>query len=300
MGQLLRLLHAAARRGNKDQLSDWFNARQAIELPRVTSTRYVKVSDFQPTLAAFNELHHWQQPHLHPCFPQFLALSQHINALAHKRSPFPLMGLVQIRNQIECSGPLQNNDMTIHCRFSAIERHTQGVTVDVKIEVHQLGKICLTACSTYLYRMSSDEVPLTASSTPSSAESPAMTPLPNDGELRFEENAGRQYARISGDYNPIHYYNWSARLFGFKTTIAHGMHVLALALSKLEKNYAMMDAPVIVTNQFKHPAALPCTTKMTSSLPSSAPDRQLNFKLYDPNAARRKQVVLTGNIARLR
>lgn len=42
------------------------------------------------------------------------------------------------------------------------------------------------------------------------------------------------WAALSKDYNPIHFSSTLARLFGFKSMIAHGNHVLAKGLAKLK------------------------------------------------------------------
>ena len=44
---------------------------------------------------------------------------------------------------------------------------------------------------------------------------------------------GRRYAGVSGDPNPIHMYAVTARLFGFKSAIAHGMWSYARVLAAL-------------------------------------------------------------------
>ncbi len=45
---------------------------------------------------------------------------------------------------------------------------------------------------------------------------------------------GRRYARVSGDYSPIHLSGATARLFGFRSVIAHGMWTMARALAELQ------------------------------------------------------------------
>jgi len=55
------------------------------------------------------------------------------------------------------------------------------------------------------------------------------------GEWSLAENAGRQYASVSGDWNPIHLWPWSARLLGMKAPIIHGMHTVAKAAALLEQ-----------------------------------------------------------------
>jgi len=61
---------------------------------------------------------------------------------------------------------------------------------------------------------------------------PAAQPA---GEWSLAANAGRQYASLSGDWNPIHLWPWSARLLGLKAPIIHGMHTVAKACAMLEQ-----------------------------------------------------------------
>lgn len=42
-----------------------------------------------------------------------------------------------------------------------------------------------------------------------------------------------QYAAVTSDYNPIHLWPWVARVFGFPTTVAHGMSVVEKAVPTL-------------------------------------------------------------------
>jgi acyl dehydratase len=52
-------------------------------------------------------------------------------------------------------------------------------------------------------------------------------------KLRLPAGLSRQYARVSGDYNPIHLSSLSAKVFGFRSVVAHGMSVLGVALPTL-------------------------------------------------------------------
>lgn len=44
------------------------------------------------------------------------------------------------------------------------------------------------------------------------------------------KDTGLRFAAVVSDYNPIHLYPASAKLFGFKRPIAHGMYIAAKAL----------------------------------------------------------------------
>ena len=74
-------------------------------------------------------------------------------------------------------------------------------------------------------------------------------------EWALESDVGRQYAKISGDYNPIHLSPWSAKLLGFKKPIAHGMLLVAKAQAELEQ--AMGTAVTQISANFLKPAMVP-------------------------------------------
>jgi len=78
--------------------------------------------------------------------------------------------------------------------------------------------------------------------------------LPVVGNWRLAAGSGRAYARLSGDWNPIHLWRWSAQLMGMKRPIIHGMHTLARACAELER---AGGRPVVALDaRFKAPAAL--------------------------------------------
>jgi acyl dehydratase len=70
-----------------------------------------------------------------------------------------------------------------------------------------------------------------ASRTPAPAD-PAMAPVAG---WQLAPSSGRDYAALSGDWNPIHLWPWSARLMGLRAPIIHGMHTLGRACAELER-----------------------------------------------------------------
>jgi acyl dehydratase len=66
---------------------------------------------------------------------------------------------------------------------------------------------------------------------------------------------GRRYARVSGDFNPIHLADMTAKLFGFKHAIAHGMWSKARCLAALEQQ--LPEAGYSVAVNFNRPLFLP-------------------------------------------
>ena len=53
-------------------------------------------------------------------------------------------------------------------------------------------------------------------------------------QVRVPGDIGRRYGAVSGDRNPIHLHSLTARAFGFKSAIAHGMWLKARTLATLE------------------------------------------------------------------
>jgi acyl dehydratase len=80
------------------------------------------------------------------------------------------------------------------------------------------------------------------------------TPLAPLAGWHLARGSGRTYAAISGDWNPIHLWTWSARLMGMKRPIIHGMHTLARACAELEE--ACGRPLVALEARFKAPAPL--------------------------------------------
>jgi acyl dehydratase len=76
-----------------------------------------------------------------------------------------------------------------------------------------------------------------SSSSSSSARTPASAePMPAPlASWLLAPSSGRAYAALSGDWNPIHLWPWSARLMGMQAPIIHGMHTLARACAELER-----------------------------------------------------------------
>jgi acyl dehydratase len=56
--------------------------------------------------------------------------------------------------------------------------------------------------------------------------------LVREKTFKTKSDTGRKFAGVVQDYNPIHLFSATAKLFGFKRAICHGMYVGALALEE--------------------------------------------------------------------
>ena len=73
--------------------------------------------------------------------------------------------------------------------------------------------------------------------------------------VKVPENQGRKYAKVSNDYNPIHLYAQTAKMFGFKQAIVHGMWTAAKTLSIVEAGLGARASKFDLS--FKQPVFLP-------------------------------------------
>ena len=73
---------------------------------------------------------------------------------------------------------------------------------------------------------------------------------------RILADAGRRYAKVSGDVNPIHLSALTAKAFGFKHAIAHGMWVKARTFAALA---GRLPESLTVDVAFDKPLYLPST-----------------------------------------
>ena len=195
---------------------------------------------------------------LPPTFPHVLAFPLQVALMSDRSFPLALAGLVHVRNRIDVLRPIGTGealDLEVWAeRFAA---HRAGATVDLCASVSADGAEVWRGRSTYLARGA--QAP--GGAEPSDVEVPVAA-LP-DGAIRWPVPAdtGRRYAKVSGDVNPIHLSGLTAKAFGFKRAIAHGMWVKARALAALE---GRLPEAFGVDVGFRKPLFLPSTVTLAT------------------------------------
>ena len=79
------------------------------------------------------------------------------------------------------------------------------------------------------------------------------------GFARIPENAGLDFAKLTGDFNPIHWLAPYARASGFRTVILHGFSTFARAIEALNRSRFAGD-PMrlkVIDARFSRPLVLP-------------------------------------------
>ncbi|PIE26361.1 MAG: hypothetical protein CSA58_09870, partial [Micrococcales bacterium] len=135
--------------------------------------------------------------------------------------------------------------------------HRAGTVVDLHVQLTASGdpdaEPVWSGVSTYLARSNR------SAATDHAAERVEPVPGPPVAVWRLGADTGRRYAGVSGDINPIHLSGVSARLFGFRHGIAHGMQVHARAVAWLTPR---LPRRPLLQASFHRPVPLPSTVAL--------------------------------------
>lgn len=198
----------------------------------------------------------WQKATvMHPFYWQVRSISLQLKLLAHPKSPFKLLGLVHLQNRVD---EYVDSRVDIPCelvaRFGLVYQHRKGLAVDVTVTGTQRGRRVYSATGTYLMQTAQKPGPL--SPYKNSIIEPGETAQPLCSFV-YSAAMVRRYAWLSGDSNPIHLSTLTAKLFGFKRAIVHGMYSGAKVISALHEQASVTDNAVHIA--FKRPIFVPAT-----------------------------------------
>lgn len=160
-----------------------------------------------------------------------LAQRAQLATMLDRAMPFRIVGLIHV-----------SNDLVMHCEvrtdaplvlvttLSMPEPGANGAVECVLETVASAdGKTVFTCASRYLIKRGQR-----AKHAPAS---PSVAPVGDVvGEWVVTADAGRRYAALSGDWNPIHLWPWSARLMGMHAPIIHGMETMARVCAAFEQS----------------------------------------------------------------
>ena len=172
-------------------------------------------------------------------YPHVLAFPLHLRLMTERSFPFGVLGMVHIANRIEALAPIHlGSRLDLRARAEGLRAHRRGRQFDLLCDAELDGRPVWRERSTYLHREEGHEERSSSGSSPDSerrdqlgGEEGAGAPV---AEWRVPGDIGRRYAAVSGDRNPIHLHELSARAFGFPGAIAHGMWTAARCLAAFE------------------------------------------------------------------
>lgn len=247
-------------------------------------------------LHKYHRLVNWANTdRVNPLYWQMCSMPMQLKLLTRDDTPFPAMGLVHLQNT---NTLLRDVRADIPCemsvRFGELTRHPKGWTFAVITHVYQRGLPCYKATSVYFHRCK-----ISANTQDTLAflhiEQPKENRLEQQEIIEVPANIGRAYASVSSDYNLIHLSNITAKIFGFKQAIAHGMWTLARACSGLDSaNPELLTPGSHLVCEFKRPIFLPNTVCLNTNIHSQSENSNCDFEIA--NAQNSDQVHLYGSI----
>jgi acyl dehydratase len=165
---------------------------------------------------------------------------------------------VHVRNRIEVLRPVGAGEtLDLEVGAERFASHRSGATVDLVATVRVGTEQVWRGRSTYLARGAS--APDGAPAGDVDVQVGAVEGVA--AQWRVPDDAGRRYAKVSGDVNPIHLSGLTAKAFGFKRAIAHGMWVQARVLAALS---GRLPEAMSVDVAFRKPLYLPSTVTLST------------------------------------
>ena len=222
----------------------------------------------QEHLQAYRQLCGFEQGQGVPAtYLHMLAFPLFLNILVQQQFPMKAMGQVHLRNTISVLQPFdprQPLDMSAKISRSTIT--SKGLEWDIDVQIEADKQLVWTCESTFLHRCKTD----IERSKPKGVRKYGKPQL-----WSTESDLGRRYARVSGDYNPIHLTDLTAKLFGFKQAIAHGMWSKARCLAAMDKQ--LPDYGYSVAVNFHRPLFLPSQVQFYTGVRQG----QRHFSLFN-------------------
>lgn len=265
------------------------NSTQQFALPEIRVKGLLRISDEAERLFMHSIVHPSEpdikaRQFVNPLFLPALTSPLVIRILVDRASPVKPLGCVNTHNTLKYhDGRLCRNIKTLtflsqagRLSYSAVfggqqhpgYRRKRGMEFCIEISIFCDGSPhpVLTQELWYLQFMHPSVQPRYApTALDPKQDDVALGEVLADQTLRMDKQDPQRWAKSCKDYNPIHVSTIGARLFGFRSVIAHGNHTAALAIHLFLQNRdacaksVVMELfdPFILKLRFERPLILP-------------------------------------------
>ena len=220
-------------------------------LPEVTYVR-PRVVIQEAELAAYSRVCGFSRAHGVPVtYPQMLVFPLAMIFFGSKYFPWPAVGTVHLGNNVKQYQRLNVGDeLRMELSTGPLMAHEKGQVFTLEMRALRNDQLVWEGRQ-FLLRMGVRQ----PKGEPYASALGETTALSHQADFFAAGGIGRRYGRISGDINPIHLSSITAKMFGFRKAIAHGMWTKARALSYLLPAEPLERASTSV--EFKTPLLLP-------------------------------------------
>jgi len=210
---------------------------------------------------------------LPPLYLHAMAMPLHMAILSHPAFPLKLLGLVHLNNSMDILRPIGNAEaLTMQCSLQGITPTDRGQSFTIVTTLTSAEELVWSETSTFLSPLPASQRKKTRT-VAEDAVADWGAPL---AQWQVAGNAGRQFAGPSGDWNPIHVSAITARMFGYRSAIGHGMYSAARSLQVLQQQgHASANQ---IELRFKRPLPIPGEVAL-HAMPDPAEPRAQRFLL---------------------
>lgn len=182
---------------------------------------------------------------------QALAMPLLLNILSDSRFPIRAIGKMHLSNQVSVH---ENFDLRQPVNLSVSVGSSlltsSGLEWNMDFSAMVDNQLVWSGISTYLYKCQTGMA---------RREKPKLIRGDNPQKWLVPNGTGRRYGFISGDCNPIHLSDLTAKMFGFTSAIAHGMWSKSRCIAALEDQ--LPESGYSVDVAFHRPLYLPSKVK---------------------------------------
>lgn len=206
------------------------------------------VDDYNTLLGASGDVGHNSAP----------SITAHITAfglstamMAEQGFPLPLLGMVHLQHKVWHMSDIPiGQPVRIATWAQNLAPHHAGTTVEIWVQIFDptTDKLLWQSVALYLSR----SVKLPGVEQPSRPAREPFQPPAMTAQWELPKDIGRRYGAVSGDRNPIHLSNITAKALGMPGAIAHGMYAAGRMLAGRET-----PAPYTWAIEFASPMRLP-------------------------------------------
>jgi len=195
-------------------------------------------------------------------YPHVLAISLQVAVMAQPRFKLRLLGLVHLSNEISWLRPLpEDGTYGLRCWLEGHRETDRGQEFDLFTEVlDRDGPAWLERCTVLARNVGGGQQAARAARAALKAPKPGAGALVAEVPFEASHAKARSYALNSGDLNPIHLSDVTARWFGFDRALAHGMWTMGCSLAALGPE--LTSSPCRIPVEFKLPVFLPAAVRL--------------------------------------
>ena len=169
--------------------------------------------------------------------------------------PMRAMGLVHPRFSITQWRPLEvGESLEFETWFDGLREVRNGIEFDIETRASVGGELVWQSTAATFHRTGNER---------GASVHEDLDDLTRRRPFVVPADAGRRYARVSGDYNPVHLHPLTSKLFGFSRPIAHGWWLVARCLAELDQ-----ECPLDATQlefEFRRPVTLGGAVELAST-----------------------------------